>query len=117
MLPKQNRLKKYKDFQKLFKKGKSLKEDFIAIKFNHNNLPLSRFAIIVSTKVSKKAVKRNRIKRQIREIVRLLLKEEKIKPGFDAAIIPDSKILGKEYKEIEKKIKLCLEKIGKTGCG
>jgi ribonuclease P protein component len=36
-------------------------------------LPVSRFGIAVSKKVSKKAVIRNRIKRQIRAVIRTLL--------------------------------------------
>lgn len=59
---------------------------------------------VVSTKVSKSAVKRNRVKRQMREVVRLLLKEGKIKAGYMLALMAKPEIVGKEYKEIEAEI-------------
>lgn len=63
-----------------------------------------RIGFVVSTKISKNAVKRNRVKRQMREVVRLLLKEGKIKSGFHVAIVAKAEILGREYEEIEKSI-------------
>jgi len=63
-----------------------------------------RVGFVVSTKINKNAVKRNRVKRQMREVVRLLLKEGKIKIGFHIAIIAKTEMLEKEYYEIEKSI-------------
>jgi ribonuclease P protein component len=58
--------------------------------------------VIVSNKVSKKAILRNRIKRQIREIVRLSLK--KIKPGFDCVLIAKKPITEATHQEVEQTI-------------
>ena len=55
MLSIKNRLKKKKDFAQVFKKGKNFKDDALSLKFAKNNLAASRFAFIVSLKVSKKA--------------------------------------------------------------
>jgi ribonuclease P protein component len=85
MLPKRNRLKRKKDFQKVLKNGKGLKEDLLVLKMVKNNLLQSRFGFIVGTKVSKKAVLRNKLKRRLRELVRE--KIEKIKEGFDIVFI------------------------------
>lgn len=49
----------------------SRKSDFFVIKTSTNNLDFSRFGIVISAKVSKSAVARNRIKRTIFDFVRL----------------------------------------------
>ena len=70
MLPKKNRLKNKKDFERVFKQGKGFKEDFLFFKITKNNLKENRFGFIVSLKVSKKAVLRNKVKRRLREIIK-----------------------------------------------
>ncbi len=102
MLSKKNRLTHRKNFGKIFKKGQGNFSNIVGIKLMPNNLTDSRFGIIVSNKISKKAVERNKIRRQIREIIRLNL--DKIKKGFDIAIICLPEIKKKKYKEIEKEI-------------
>lgn len=73
MLPKANRLTKKKDFERIFKEGRGLKEDFLLLKFLPNNLDTNRFGFVIGQRISKKAVIRNRIKRRLRELVRLEL--------------------------------------------
>lgn len=100
MLPLKYRLTKEKDFKKINTSGWSFFSSWLRLRYLANNQKLSRFAVVVSTKVSKKAVKRNRIKRQLREIIRLNL--TKIKPGYDIAVSVNSKALDKDYKDLEK---------------
>lgn len=85
MLAEINRLKKKKDFEKVFKDGQGYKEDFLYLKICKNNLKESRFGFITSKKFSSKAVVRNKIKRKLREIIRL--KMPKMKKGIDGAIV------------------------------
>ncbi len=87
MLPKSNRLNKEKDFKNLFNRGKkySLSSFKVYIKIGSNNLKQSRFGFIVSKKISKKSVVRNKIKRRLREAIKDSLPE--IKKGVDVAII------------------------------
>lgn len=59
-----------------------------------------KIGFVVSAKISKSAVKRNRVKRQMREAVRLLLKEDKLNTGFMIAFMAKSNILEREYQEI-----------------
>ncbi len=108
MLSKENRLKNKKDFDKIFKKGKGFKQDFLFIKIFKNDLDASRFGFIVSKKISKKAVARNKIKRKMRESVRL--KIEKISPGYDLVFLPDINIKEKKFKEIDQIINKILIK-------
>lgn len=85
MLPQQNRIKKKKDFEEIFNKGKTFKQDFLLLTAMKNNNNVSRFGFVVSKKVSKKACIRNRIKRVLREIAR---KEIGLcKTGLDIVVV------------------------------
>jgi len=114
MLKKIYRLTKKKDFERVSKKGKTAFSQILLIKYMKNNLASSRFGLIVSNKISKKATLRNLIKRRISEILRLSL--DKIKKGYDIMIIVSPKIFdnkGKvlKYSEIEKNLIQTLQKI------
>lgn len=102
MLPKLNRLKKKKDFDRIFKKGRSFKEDFLIFKIVKNNLKSSRFGFVVSRNISKKSTLRNKIKRRLRELVRMKLK--KIKKGIDGVLIACPGLEVKDFWEIEEAI-------------
>ena len=95
MLPKANRLSK---------------NDCLSLKFFKNQLTVSRFAFVVSLKVSKKAHLRNKIKRQLRESVRLRLRF--IKAGFDAILKAEPGIKNKDYRQISDATLNLLEKSG-----
>lgn len=99
MLPKINRLTKNKEFDNVFKRGRSSFDKITGVKFVANNLGINRIGILVSFKVSKKAVERNKIKRRIREIVRAELKN--LKNGLDIVIIALPDIKNKTFKEIK----------------
>jgi len=85
MLPSENRLKKKKDFEHVFKQGRGLKDGFLSLRFVKNNLNLTRFGFMVGQKVSRKAVVRNKVKRRLRELSRAKLRD--IKKGFDVVVI------------------------------
>lgn len=57
-----------RDFDLIFKEGKGFKNGFFLFKFIFNDLRYNRFAFVVSQKVSKKAVERNRIRRVLKEM-------------------------------------------------
>lgn len=110
MLPKENRLQKTRDFDVVFKKGRFFGTKFLSLKYMENGLTATRVGFVVSTKVSKSAVKRNRLKRQMREIFRLNL--DKIKPGVDISVIAKPGATELEYGEIERDILFALKKTG-----
>lgn len=99
MLPEQNRLKKKKDFERVFKEGKGYKENFLYLKIAKNDLPASRFGFVVGKKYSGKAVLRNKIKRRLREIVKTNLPS--IKPGLDGVMIVLPGLLIDNFWELE----------------
>jgi len=109
MLPCENRLKRDKDFQALFKKGQGTYGSVCGAKWQKNGLKVFRAAVVVGTKVSKKAVVRNRLRRQVREIIRLRL--DQFKPGYDLVLIVKKEALGKKQSELEKAVLQLLKKV------
>lgn len=111
MLAKQYRLKKNKDFELVFKRGKTFDSKLLFLKtIKRNNLKVSRFGLVVGTKISKKATIRNKIKRRLRDVIRKKL--EDIKPGFDVIIGAKAGVVDKNYQEIKEEFKGLLEKAG-----
>jgi len=69
----------------LYRNGKSGSTKLFSVKYNHNPKRVhSRFAIVVSKKIFKSAVKRNRLRRRLYEAIRLQLDE--IKPSYDIVL-------------------------------
>lgn len=109
MLPKTHRLTKEEDFERVYKRGKFFAQDFLMCKILENNLEVSRFGIVVGVKISKKATKRNQVKRRLREVIRLKL--DKMKKGFDIVIMVKPEIVDKEYQEIDKAVIRLFKKV------
>jgi ribonuclease P protein component len=110
MLPKENRLVRKPDFEKVKEKGEKFQSHLFGLLVYPIDNPVSRFGFVISTKLSKRAVKRNRAKRILREQVRLLL--PKIKPGFDVVFLGKKALLEVTYQEIGNEIKRLFKKSG-----
>lgn len=108
MLNKINRLRHDKDFQQVFKKGKSVFDSACGVKYSKNRHEVSRFAVVAGTKVSKSAVKRNLLRRQYSEIIRLSL--DKIKPKYDVVLLVSAPALKLNYHEKEARLMKVLKK-------
>ncbi len=99
-LSKKERLNKEKDFERVFKEGKKKWIGKVALMFYaENRLPYSRLGVVVSRKI-RKAVKRNRAKRLIKEIFR---RNKHLFPkGSDIIILPHPGIVELNYWEVLK---------------
>lgn len=108
MLPKDYRLKKRSAFAATYKTGKSLHKDGITVfcgKKNQNKMSV-KIGFVVSKKIHKRAVKRNRIKRLMRESIRLYIKENGFtKEYMSLVFVASSKLLGKNFDEVDKSMK------------
>jgi ribonuclease P protein component len=108
MLKKQHRLAKSKDVQITVKKGRSFFNTLFTLKALPTRSGTVRFTVVVSTKVAKNAVERNRIKRVVREAVRLSL--DKLLPSDYALLVKpkakglESKILRAEFERLLKPV-------------
>lgn len=110
MIPKKNRLAAKKDFTRVFAKGRLFRSHGISMKVVRNGLEESRFGFVVSNKVSKKAVVRNKIRRRLRASVGKRMKE--IAPGHDVAVLVFREVLEMGFKDMDASVAKLLEKTG-----
>jgi ribonuclease P protein component len=103
MLKKNNRIKSPIIFQKALSQGKRKDVQYFKIIFCKNNENISRFAVIVSKKVHRLAVKRNFLKRRIKNILRELVSV--LPQGFDVLIIVKKNCLKIDFNETKNQLK------------
>ncbi|WP_279004939.1 ribonuclease P protein component [[Clostridium] scindens] len=91
-------LKKNKDFQLVYKCGKSYANKYLVMYIKENNTGKNRLGISVSKKVGNSIV-RHRLTRLIRESFRL--QEDRFRCGIDIVVIARIGAKGRTYKDIE----------------
>jgi len=98
---KNKNIRSKREFDLIYKKGKFFSGRFFSLRvLPQENKKETRFAIVIGLKISKKAVLRNRKKRQLREIVRL--NYNRIKPGYLFLIVAKRSVLDASYHDLEK---------------
>jgi ribonuclease P protein component len=110
MIPRSLRLPKTR-IGFLLKKGKKLANEFLVLKYRPTGLKKgeSHFAVIISTKIEPKAVKRNRLRRQIYEIIRL--NYDLLEIPADMIFIAKPGLAGQAHEQITKTITSFFKKI------
>ncbi len=93
------RLRKRAKFLEVYRLGEKVRGRYFFLYFLRNNLPYSRLGITVTRKLGK-TVKRNRIKRRLREIYR---KNKKlVLPPCDLVINVTHSAVGASYRDLER---------------
>jgi ribonuclease P protein component len=110
MLSAENRLKKERDFERVFKEGKAWRGELVFLKWLGNGLDASRFGFIVSRKVSKKAIVRNKLKRRLRQIARTRMSE--LKKGVDIVVVARPGLESKNFAATKEIINELFRKAG-----
>lgn len=100
MFTRSERLRKGFEIQKAFQKGENFRSPFFILKFLKWNT--FKVTVVVSKKISKSAVERNRVKRIFRAAIREKLKEHKVK--WSLVFLPSANTLGLKSIDIEKEI-------------
>lgn len=100
MLPRFHRLTKKSDFDDAYRSKWAVSGHFFLIKIKTNELGCVRIGIVISKKIIKKATGRNKIKRQLRQIVRQ--ETMQTKKGIDIVIACKSAIQKASYIELQK---------------
>ena len=106
---KEERLRKKREFERVFNHGKSLGGSTVAFYFVENEFGRPRAGFIASKKVSRKAVERNRAKRLMREVFRL--NKHRLGP-YDLIFIARKGIVGKKFQEVERDFLKLAKKAG-----
>ena len=89
----------------ILRKGESFTSDFFILKFTKNNSDCFRFACIVSKKIDKKAVIRNKFRRRIYEAIRLNMELLENRAPLDIIFIPKKLIKETKYQQLDSDIK------------
>jgi ribonuclease P protein component len=116
MLPKQYRLKNRLAFKATYKVRNSSHSGGVTLFagiLKKEDYP-TKVGFVVSKKVHKRAVKRNRLKRLMRESYRILLKKNELGDSqryMSLVFVGSDRALGKPFSEIYNSIKKTLEKI------
>lgn len=111
MLPKEKRITKSKDYKRVYMKGSFFATQAVSANWLPNKAGLSRLGIVVTKKVEAKATKRNKLKRQFREVAKMYY--EKLPIGFDVVISIKPKAKNMKFVEIGKELETVLSKVGK----
>ncbi|MFA6547986.1 MAG: ribonuclease P protein component [Candidatus Magasanikbacteria bacterium] len=124
MYKKENHLTKVRDFNLVLNHGYWVNNQFLSLKVlelakNEAYFPPKedvdkfkkqlKLAVSVGLKVSKKAVVRNRAKRQIVEVLREIMKGEAIREGYYLFFVAKPNIVGKTFAEISGEVKVLLK--------
>ena len=110
MLKRVFRLTDNKDFQTVYRRGRYNATTLFSVNVLANHLGVTKIGVVVNKKVTKKANERNTVKRQVREIVRLLHSE--IQKGMSVIITVKQPALLADYKTMEKDILISFKKLG-----
>ena len=98
MLPKQYRLRRSADLEKVRQSGRSWRHPLAILVARDNGQERSRFAFVASRRVGG-AVQRNRAKRLLREAVRCRLAD--VAPGWDCIFIARAPLPQAAFEEVD----------------
>lgn len=113
MLNKGQRIRLDKDFDRIFKNGQSFYNKNLRLKAVNATQATSRLGVLISTKVSKRAVVRNKIKRQLKWIFNI--EQKKFVRSGDLVVVVFSEILDKSFLEIREILIRGFKKLGLYG--
>ena len=107
MFSKANRLRSEKDVLRVIRSKRGAFDAACGVKFVENDLDAVRFVIVVSTKVDKRSVVRNKVRRQYREICKKFLSRL---PACDIALMVSKPALELSFVEMQERLEQVLTK-------
>lgn len=97
MLKRQFRLRQRSDFARLKQVGRVRQTPMLLVSIAPNTLPNNRYGIVTARRIGS-AVKRNRVRRLIREALRY--RQPQIKSSYDVVIVAKSPIVGQTLMQV-----------------
>lgn len=110
MLARDRRLRRERDIARVYHKGRYGGGTNLQVKTLLTGYPGSRVAIVVSKKVSKKAVVRNRIKRRLAGQMETLW--QTVRPGCDIVVTVRADVSAAATEALAKELSVALERAG-----
>ncbi len=104
-------LRRKEDFDRIYRKGKSVGDRYVVVFCLKNGLEYSRIAFLASKKVGN-SVERNRARRLMRESVRL--SDIDVRQGYDLIVIARNTINGRKCADVKKSIEAALKRLKVT---
>lgn len=111
---KQHRLRARADFERVRREGRIWTHPLLILATLPNGGTYSRFGFAVGRRIGK-ATKRNRIKRRIREAVRLRLQQGEVAAGWDMVWIARQAVLNASYRQVDEAVGWLLQQAGLLG--
>ena len=96
-------------FRRIYRKGQSSVQPALVVYCQKNRQGKTRLGVTVSTKLGK-AVVRNRVRRQLREMYRLHLPE--MKKGYDVILVGRVQAVHTPYAKMDRQYTHALEALG-----
>jgi len=95
-MKREKRLTRPEQYSLVYREGDTQVDRILVLKYKPNHMEITRWGISVNKRIGN-AVIRNRVKRILREILRLA----SLKPGWDIILIARSPAASSKYKELE----------------
>jgi ribonuclease P protein component len=102
------RLRNSGDFQRVRQQGRSVSSRLLILAWNPNEIGRTRIGFVVSKRIAKQAVERNRLKRLLGEAVRGYLPD--IPPGMDIVISARNATGAAPLSTLSNEIRIVLQK-------
>ncbi|MBN1138163.1 MAG: ribonuclease P protein component [Anaerolineae bacterium] len=108
------RLRSNADFQRIRREGHTLVHPLLVLSTLSNSLPYSRFGFVVGRRLGK-AAERNRLKRRMREAVRVRIRDGQVVAGWDVVLVARHPLRAASFRQIDQAVDLLLCRAGLSG--
>ena len=104
---KELRLRQKRDFDNVFQRGRSWSNQLLVLRIAPNALPHNRFGFVTSKRLGK-AVIRNRVRRRLREAIRVM----PLATGWDAVVSAKTAAASADFHELKQAVVDLLARAG-----
>ena len=105
------RLRSNTDFQRIRREGRTFVQPLLVMATRSNDLDHSRVGFVVGRRIGK-AVDRNRMKRRMRESIRLRVQRDEVSEGWDVVFIARHPMADASFHQVDEAIGLLLRRAG-----